>query len=663
MKSGLLKRWRIAKPNTQCVESLMDELHISPIVARLLCNRSICTASEGNVFLTESIRDLPDPFRMKNMEKAVECIQKSIDKNEKIIIYGDYDVDGITATALMYRLLKRLKANVEYYIPARQSEGYGLNSEALQHLLSEGAHLVITVDCGISSYDIVEEFKDSLPIIVTDHHTVPAEVPRACAVLNPKQLDCPYPDKNLSGVGVAFKLCQALWWSYYGEVYHEDLDIVATGTVADVVPLIGENRILVREGLARMNHEPQLGISALIDVSGLSEKVITAGHVGFSLAPRLNAAGRVTQATQGVKLLTETDATVVKQLADELQETNLERRQIEHVILEEARKNALLQGELADKVLVVAGPQWHSGVIGIVASRLVDEFYKPVIMITVDQGIGKGSCRSIENFDMYEALSSASDLLLQFGGHKQAAGFSIDAQNIPALRQRLTEYCSTHLCADDYIPFVNIDMPLTGPEISVQTIQEISMLEPYGMGNAVPVFNVEEAVVEQVFLMGRNKDHAKFYLRCYDTTVDAISWFGKEYHKKFFPGDVVKVAFTLQKNEWQGKVSPQLMLQDIQHLGCAEAHLTREGMSEIYLRVKRMLQYAEMPQHAIETELIRDCPQGQTPLEAMLSLEVLQELGLLRGEHREDGGDVYIWCPATGKLDLVTSVTFLKYSM
>lgn len=662
MKSALLKKWQIANIDNEISDSLARDLHVHPIVARLLYNRHIRTVSEGQLFLSSEMESLQDPFTLKDMRKAVEHIAHCIEKDEKIVIYGDYDVDGITATAVLFRLLKRLGANADYYIPERQSEGYGLNAEALEHLLADGAALVVTVDCGISSYDIVEVFKNRVCLIITDHHTVPPQTPDAYAVINPKQTDCAYADKNLSGVGVAFKLCQALWEFLYAESYEEDLDIVAMGTVADVVPLVGENRILVKKGLEKINKNPQLGIAALIEVSGLSDKVITAGHIGFSLAPRLNAAGRVTQATQGVKLLTASDREAARELAEELQAVNLERRQIEQTIMEEARQNVLLQGALADKVLVVAGVKWHAGVIGIVASRLVEEFYKPTLMITVDEGIGKGSCRSIEAFDMYEALRSVSDILIQFGGHKQAAGFSILAENIPELRRRLTEYCELNLTSDEYIPIVKIDTELLGESISIQTIQDISLLEPYGMGNSTPIFCNTTATVENVFLMGYNKQHVKFQLRCGNTYVDAISWFGKAYHRQFFPGDVVKVAFTLQKNEWQGKITPQLMLQDIQHIPGETARLTREGMREIYSKVKRMFRHAEMPQYAVEMELIKDCPPGQTPLEAMLSLDVLEELGLLRVEHREEGGDIYQWCPATGTLDLVTSVTFLKYS-
>ena len=662
MRQCKVKRWRLAPNNKGIEQELVDSLGVYPIVAKLLIDRGITTADEGRQFLGGQLSDLLDPFSLKGMKEAVPLIEDAVAKKDKIVIYGDYDVDGITATSLMYRFLNRLGANVSYYIPERQSEGYGLNEEALEHIISEGTSLVITVDCGISSYDIVEAVRDRLTMIITDHHTAPPVIPRAAAVINHKQPDCPYEDKNLSGVGVAFKLCQALWQRRTGEEYLDDLDIVALGTVADVVPLVGENRIIVREGLRKMNESPNLGIASLVDVAGLAGKKLTAGHIGFTLAPRLNAAGRVTHATRAVELLTTEVQEEANAIAEELQATNLERQQIERSIHEAARRDVIEQGELADKVVVVAGEGWHPGVIGIVASRLVEEFYKPTLVISIHDGIGKGSCRSIDNCNIYEALKSAEDLLLQFGGHKQAAGFSIEEKNIPALRERLTEYCTKALTEEDYVPIVDIDAAIEAEDITVELIEQIETLEPYGMGNSTPIFAINSILVQDVFLLGQQKNHCKIILQSKLGPLDAMIWHGEEYHREIFPDEAVKVAFSLQKNEWQGRISPQLMVQDLSPLDSQRMKLTTEGLRAMYVIVKDVFRSPTAPKYIVESEVIHRHPADQTDKEAILAIEVFKELGILQEETTANGLAVYRWCHVKEKLDLITSLTFLKYS-
>lgn len=649
------------QPTTE--SELSTALGVHPIVAKLLVNRGITTVAAGTEFLHGTLDTLLDPFGLKGMTEAVAAIEKALAAKEPIVVYGDYDVDGITATSLLYRFLKKCDAQVSYYIPERQSEGYGLNAEALEHIIEQGAKLVITVDCGISSHDIVAGVKDRLPMIITDHHNAPEIIPNSVAVINPKQPGCLYEDKNLSGVGVAFKLCQALWLKRTGQPYLDDLDIVALGTVADVVPLIGENRVIVEAGLRKMNDAPNLGIAALIDVAGLNDKKITAGHIGFTLAPRLNAAGRVTHATRAVELLTTADPDTAQAVAEELQATNMERQAIERSIHEEARLDVVNQGEGADKVIVVAGEGWHPGVIGIVASRLVEEFYKPTMVISVHDGIGKGSCRSIENCNIYEALKSAEDLLLQFGGHHQAAGFSIDEANIPALRERLTQYCKEHLTDEDYVPIVDIDATMTAADVNIELIDQIGTLEPYGMGNSTPIFALPDATVRDVYLMGHQKNHCKIILDGPgDTALDAIAWQGEAYHSEIYPGESVRVAFSLQKNEWQGRVTPQLIIQDISLLKPQRAKLTTEGLREMYVLVKNIFRGATAPKYIVTAEVIHRHPAGQTDKEALLALAVFEELGILKEERHDDGAPIYRWCHVKGKLELITSLTFLKYS-
>lgn len=663
MKETKEKRWRIMPGQPTTESELSTALGVHPIVAKLLVNRGITTVAAGTEFLHGTLDTLLDPFGLKGMTEAVAAIEKALAAKEPIVVYGDYDVDGITATSLLYRFLKKCDAQVSYYIPERQSEGYGLNAEALEHIIEQGAKLVITVDCGISSHDIVAGVKDRLPMIITDHHNAPEIIPNSVAVINPKQPGCLYEDKNLSGVGVAFKLCQALWLKRTGQPYLDDLDIVALGTVADVVPLIGENRVIVEAGLRKMNDAPNLGIAALIDVAGLNDKKITAGHIGFTLAPRLNAAGRVTHATRAVELLTTADPDTAQAVAEELQATNMERQAIERSIHEEARLDVVNQGEGADKVIVVAGEGWHPGVIGIVASRLVEEFYKPTMVISVHDGIGKGSCRSIENCNIYEALKSAEDLLLQFGGHHQAAGFSIDEANIPALRERLTQYCKEHLTDEDYVPIVDIDATMTAADVNIELIDQIGTLEPYGMGNSTPIFALPDATVRDVYLMGHQKNHCKIILDGPgDTALDAIAWQGEAYHSEIYPGESVRVAFSLQKNEWQGRVTPQLIIQDISLLKPQRAKLTTEGLRGMYVLVKNIFRGATAPKYIVTAEVIHRHPAGQTDKEALLALAVFEELGILKEEWHDDGAPIYRWCHVKGKLELITSLTFLKYS-
>lgn len=656
------KRWSIEPDHSQEEVQLAAELKVSPIVAKLLINRGLGDPHKARQFLAADMESLLSPWDLKGMREAVACVTKTMEEGGSIVVYGDYDVDGITATSVVYRFLKRCGASVSYYIPERQSEGYGLNLEALEGLIAKGTDLVITVDCGISSYDIVEAVRDRLALVITDHHEAPALIPRAIAVVDHKQPNCPYPDKNLAGVGVAYKLCQAIWQERTGEVYQADLDIVALGTVADVVPLVGENRILVKAGLSKMQMQPNRGVEALIDVAGLKDRKITAGHIGFTLAPRLNAAGRVAHATRAVELLTTPSQEEAYEIAEELQETNLERQALERDIHEIARQDVLKQGPDADYVVVVGGQDWHPGVIGIVASRLVEEFYKPTLVISIKDGIGKGSCRSIDNCNIYEALQSAEDLLIQFGGHQAAAGFSIKEDKIPALRERLAQYCKEHLAETDYIPIVDIDSQVTIDDIDVPLIEEIETLEPYGMANPTPVLALEEATISDLFLMGQQKKHAKVLLEKEDSTIDAIAWNRPDLHASFFPGDRVKVAFTVQKNEWNGHVSPQLMIQDMALLEGRSLTLTKEGLRAMYTYVRNLLKGGSMLKFRLETELIRRRPEGQTMPVAMASLEVFKELNLLVEETTEEGLESYRWQPAQGQLHLETSITFMKYS-
>ena len=411
-----------------------------------------------------------------------------------------------------------------------------------------------------------------------------------------------------------------------------------------------------------MMTSPNMGIDALVAVAGLQGRKLTTGHIGFTLAPRLNAAGRVTHATRAVELLTAADMATANTIAEELQETNLERQTIERGIHEAARQDVINQGEAAHKVIVVAGEGWHPGVIGIVASRLVEEFYRPSMVISIHDGVGKGSCRSIDNCNIYDALKSAEDLLLQFGGHKQAAGFSIEADKIPALRERLAAYCEANLTAEDYVPIIDIDSELEPGEVTVELVDQIETLEPYGMGNSTPVFAINPIAVQDVYLLGQQKNHCKIILQSQIGPLDAIIWHGADYHREVFPDERVKVAFSLQKNEWQGRISPQLMVQDLALLDEQPIKLTAEGLREMYVIVRSIFRSATAPRYIVESEVLHRHPDNQTNKEAMLSLDVFKELGILQEEATDDGMALYRWCHVKEKLELITSLTFLKYS-
>lgn len=642
------------------MKNLTDGVGISSILAQVLCNRGITTTEEAQHYLFDGMDDLYDPFLMKGMKKAVERISRAIDEQEKIVIYGDYDVDGITSTALMYSVLRDLGSHPSFYIPERQSEGYGLNADALRVLQKEGTYVLITVDCGISSHDLIEQFNRSMDIIVTDHHTPPPLIPDACAVINPKQEGCPYPFKDLAGAGVAFKLCQALWQERNGESLPGYVELCALGTIADLVPLRGENRILVKEGLKRMKEGLNTGVQALLTSSGLTPETITAGRIAFTAAPRLNAAGRISHATRGVEVLLESDAEKAGILADELSELNKERQDIEHTIAEQAVAQIESKGQGQDGVLVAFGRNWHAGVIGIAASRLVETFYRPSLVISIHDDIGKGSCRSIPGFNMYEALQSADDLLIQYGGHTMAAGFSIEADKIEAFRQRLLSYAAAHMTKESYIPEIVIDNVLQAGNISLELVNELGALEPYGMGNSRPVFAIKEAVLSECRPIGKNKQHLRLSVETGNKKrLGAVGWSMASYCANLLEGDKADLAFTLEVNEYNGRVSPQMVLQDIHCLPQA-VHLDRKVMVDIYMALKHCIPEQGLPVWQARQRLISAVHSAYGAHTACAAMLVLREIGVLDVRELPDG-PAYYFPALTGKMHLEASSTYEKY--
>lgn len=559
------RQWRIAPSATALRTAISKKLSISPIVAQVLINRGVDDVVKAREFLYGGAEQLHDPLLMKDMNRAMQRVLQAIDNRQRITVYGDYDVDGITACSLMVRVLRELNADIEYYVPERQSEGYGLHGAALESLVAAGTKLLITVDCGISAFKEVSALHDRLDIIITDHHQPPDIIPPAYAVINPRQSDCPYPNKQLAGVGVAYKLCQAIWRHYDRQDtdLHRYLDIVALGTIADMVSLIGENRVLVKLGLQQLQESGNPGLKALKDVCGIATQRINTGKVGFVLAPRLNAAGRVSHAAAAVELLITNDNHRAFKLASLLNQENIVRQEVERQITAAAEVRLASIDVGKEKVLVVDGNEWHPGVIGIVASRLVEKYYRPVVMITVRDGIGKGSCRSIPGFNMYEALKSASDLLLQFGGHHQAAGLSLDAANIGALHARMTQFASDHLTPEDYQPTIVIDSLVGLEEITAAFLEDMACLEPHGIGNPSPVFASRRVRPIDVRTMGHEGKHIRMKVAAQGAVNNVVGWDMGVLSDKIRCSDAVDVAFIPEFNEWQGTTTIQLKAHDI----------------------------------------------------------------------------------------------------
>lgn len=654
------KRWNVIESDRTAVQGLVEKLNISPILAQVLVNRHIETAEDARRYLYDSLDDGYDSFLMKGMERAVERISRAIDNDENIIIYGDYDVDGITSTSLLYMVLHELGAVPSFYIPERQSEGYGLNKEALQRLQEQHTDLVITVDCGISSFDIIEQYKQSMDIIVTDHHEPPSQLPQAYAVLNPKQKDCHYPFKELAGVGVAYKLCQALWKTRKGEDFTKYTEIVALGTIADLVPLRDENRILVKAGLEKIKNGENIGLQALLQVSSLDKNLINAGRIAFTVAPRLNAAGRISHAEQGVRLLLETNEDKARRMASSLSELNRERQDVEHAIATEAISQIEKEHRAKDGVLIAHGEGWHVGVIGIAASRLVEKYYRPSLVISVHEGVGKGSCRSISGFNMYEALKSADDLLLQYGGHPMAAGFSIAAENIEAFRQRLNEYAAKNMTAEAYIPAVSIDAALQETDITLETIAELSQLEPYGMGNSRPVFSMYHCAVEELRPIGRDKQHVRMSMDCNGVRLQGVGWSMASLCEAILAGDEVDVAFQLERNDFNGTSSPQLVLQDV-HEQTENIQLDRTTMIDIYLALKKCIPEWGLPIWQAQQKIAASIGCNYELHVIYAAIRVLKEIGVLCVRDNADGPSYY-FPVLSGKMQLAESETYQAYS-
>jgi single-stranded-DNA-specific exonuclease len=577
-------QWVLAEPDAGVAATLSDQAGLHPLVARLLVNRGITDAGDAQFFLACELSALSEPRIFSHMDRAVRRIRTALEAREQIVVYGDYDVDGVSGTALLYLALKRLGALVSAYIPDRMTEGYGLNSSALESIRKAGAGLVISVDCGITALREAGTARAlGLDLIITDHHEFerPAGVnglnspnlPDACAVLHPLLVteDAPAGTRQhvagLTGVGIAYKLVQAL--SRQGaddEVLRSYLDLVTLGTVADIGRITGENRILVKHGLEVLSSGAESGrpgIAALKQVAGLSGKKIGVGTVGFSLAPRINASGRLERADMAFRLLTTGSSEEARELASALDAVNRERQSIEENIRARARELCLQADLQTTGAFVLASGEWHPGVIGIVASKIVDEFYRPAALVCVRNGVGKGSARSIPGFDLYESLTKSADLLLGFGGHKYAAGFTIAEENIPRFRERLGSLVLEHVGARGFVRTLSVDGPITLEELTLDLMRELEKLAPFGQGNPEPRLGARGLEVMSSGIVGKN--HLKFRLRQGNGPVLGAIAFNKGMllGKKVRDGARLAAVFTPRLNSWNGSTTVELEIRDV----------------------------------------------------------------------------------------------------
>jgi single-stranded-DNA-specific exonuclease len=565
--------WEHLSCDDGAVSALAAALGLHPTVARLLCLRGFADPELARQFLHPSLEHLHDPFRLTGMTAAVERLEQAIARRERIAIHGDYDVDGITSTVILRRALEMLGGDVVHFIPERLRDGYGLQPASIERLHADGVSLIVSVDCGIRGIEAARRARElGVELIVTDHHEPDDELPVAVAVLNPKRHDCSYPDKYLAGVGVALKLVQALcgragrskWLPAF-------VKIAAIGTLADVVPLVGENRVIARFGLESLSRGPHtVGLRALLDCCGLTGKTIDSYQVAFMLAPRVNAAGRMSTPDIATRLLLATDGALEQEaraLAQQLNDENLRRQQEEAELVAAAKKAIETDPAVgAHNVLVVGGAGWHRGVIGIAASKLVDTYHKPAIVLSIDGDVAHGSCRSIPDFDMLNALERCADLFVKFGGHRQAAGLTMEAGRVPEFRQRINAWADEVLEPDQLRPRLRIDAPLPLNGITHDLVRGLDSLGPFGMGNPRPVFHASPVEIVDGPRTLKER-HLKMTFSQQGRRFRAIAWRAAEraeFLEKHRAG--VNLAFSLDRNEYQGETYLELNVCDIRSL-------------------------------------------------------------------------------------------------
>ncbi len=715
------KKW-ILKPlsaSTQSVNSIEYALSVSPVVAKLLAVRGYDTPEKAGVFLRKENTLFHDPFLLSDMDKAVKCIVKALDKGEKITVYGDYDVDGVTSVSTLYLYLKNAGGDVDYYIPSRAGEGYGVNQEALKKLADNGTKLVITVDTGITAFEEAEYARElGMTMVVTDHHRCQDVLPNADAVVNPKRPDDQYPFKELAGVGVVFKVVSAIEFyiserklfsdggvglsyrerinrllgsgvDFLRSVTSKYIDLVAIGTVADVMTLTDENRIICALGLSLLENAPRIGAAALMDAASedkpqkyAKKRKVSAAYIGFTIAPRVNAAGRIAEAGIGVELFTETNREKADSLARKLCALNTERQGEETRIEVEAEEMALESHDFKnDPVLVLAKEGWHHGIIGIVSSRMTEKFNLPSILISVEDGIGKGSGRSIKGLNIMEALNECKELLIRYGGHELAAGLTVSVENIDEFRCKINEYARAHINPEDNEATLEIDCEITGSDVTLGLAEELEAFEPCGVGNPAPVFMIKSAKINSATQMGGGK-HTKIFVADGNSDIPALMFGVGAGECDLTAGDVVDIIFRPDVNDFQNKRSVQMIVSDIRipnvyeifKADCAFLRKVEAGekfsQSEMILpdrdefagfyRMLRAVTEKEPKLISLYTLYKNTKSQGLDirPAKIKLMLEILSDVGLIKFEQQEvnasSGSELYsvALVHTTGKVNL-----------
>lgn len=571
LRKNMEKYWKIKEGgNRGLIEKFVSELNINHVLANLLVQRKITTYDEAKAYFRPSFDDLHDPFLMKDMDKAIDRLERAFANQEKILIYGDYDVDGTTSVAMVYSFLRGIYHNIDYYIPDRYSEGYGVSYKAIDYATEHGISLVIALDCGIKAVEKINyAIKKEVDFIICDHHTPGETLPGAIAVLDPKRADCPYPFKELSGCGVGFKLLQAL--TIRKSIDFEELikyiDLLAVSIASDIVSITGENRVLTYFGLKKLEENPCTGLRAIKFTAGIEDKPLTVEDIVFKIGPRINAAGRMESGKQAVDLLISTNPEEAMLLCDKVNVHNQMRRNIDKNITEEAFKELTQSGAQFKYSTVLFNPNWHKGVVGIVASRLIETFYRPTIILTESNGFATGSARSVDGFDLYEAINGCSDLLESFGGHMYAAGLTLKRENVQKLKDRFEKIVREKITPEQLVPQIEIDAELNFSEITPKFYRILKQFEPFGPGNMNPVFFAENVADNgQGRKVGTGGDHLKLNLIQEDNPFEDIPAIAFNQGKKFDKitgGNTFDIAYSLTENHFRGTTNLQLNIKDI----------------------------------------------------------------------------------------------------
>ncbi len=658
------KIWQVKNDDTQKVSELARAAGINELTAKILIHRGITTAEEANKFLNPEVaQEFYNPFEMSGMEDAVDRIIAAIESDEKICVYGDYDVDGMSGTALLTRALRKFGGRVITYIPER-SEGYGLNIPALEKIIARGVTLLISVDCGISNAKEIAEVSDRLEVIVTDHH-LPAleEIIDAVAIIDPHQPNCNYPEKNLCGASVAFKLCQALAQEIKHirfDEYITDIEVAALATIADLVPLTGENRKIVRIGLKKMSNSRCIGLNALVRIAGLENKTISASKVAFQIAPRLNSIGRLESASTGAKLLMSEDETEAEEIAERLEMMNSERKRIERQIFTQAEEKVqILRDEKGGDLwaITICDRRWNPGVIGLTASKLVEKYTLPTVVIAEGEFISRGSCRSIPALHMKEALDSMNELFENYGGHKQAAGFSLATRNLSEFQRRFDEYVKSHLSDADFPPTCIVDALISPAHIDLTTAEEFQSLEPCGVDNPVPLFACRNVSCSSAKIIGNDKSHLSFAIMSDNgegENILAVA-FGAARFASIIENSPVDIVYQIGVDEWQGNIQRKCFVSDIAPSTNEKIILTRELLTDVYKFLKVYRRKNRLFDGYAITTLFNESNGKNLSLNTILTvIEVFRELGLIRFTEENKFFDM----PAAGKRNLNNSRTF-----